>query len=201
VRTAYGLATGLEQMASRGDTHQARTANNAEAKAHWKRKSVRRLPKEESKKRMELQSSRSPAGPPQEYGAECGGDGGVPYLSVAQRSARLTRITVWHRDYVDGIQLETDLGLLPKIGGSGLHHDVRVDRFELGPDEFLTGITVEYWRYVDRLVFHTSKSKYGPYGGSGGVLKKTLMAPPGRKVVGFKGRHWQLVDSIQLMIL
>lgn len=125
----------------------------------------------------------------------------MPYLSVAQSLARLTRIAVWHRDYVDGIQLETDLGLLPKIGGSGLHHDVQVDRFELGPDEFLTGITVEYWRYVDRLVFHTNQSEYGPYGGSGGVLKKTLLAPLGRKVVGFKGRHWQLVDSIQLMIL
>jgi hypothetical protein len=113
----------------------------------------------------------------------------------------LTKITVWHRDYVDGIQLETDTGVLPKIGGSGLRRDVRQDTFALAPDEFLTGITVEYWRYIDRITFHTTKRDYGPFGGPGGVLKKNLTAPAGRKVVGFKGRHWQLVDSIQLMIL
>jgi hypothetical protein len=156
------------------------------------------------KKAIGLQSARSPAGPPQEYGAECGGEGGVPYLSVAQGLARLTKISVWHRDYVDGILLETDLGILPKIGGSGMHRDVRLDTFELASDEFLTGITVDYWHYIDRIVFHTNKRDYGPFGGAGGaggVLKKTLTAPAGRKVVGFKGRHWQLVDSVQLMIL
>jgi hypothetical protein len=32
-------------------------------------------------------------------------------------------------------------------------------------------------------------------------VKRTLLAPDGRRVVGFKGRHWALVDSIQLMVL
>jgi len=137
----------------------------------------------------------------QEFGEQCGGEGGVPYLSVAQSSARLTKIAVWHRDYVDGIQLETDFGVLPPIGGTGLHHDVRHDTFVLASDEFLTGIAVEYWRYIERITFHTNKRNYGPYGGAGGVLKRTLQAPVGRRVVGFKGRHWQLVDSIQLMVL
>lgn len=152
------------------------------------------------KKGVGRQGPEPAAGSAQEYGAECGGDGGVPYLSVVRGSARLTRITLWHRDYVDGIQLETDEGVLPKIGGSGLHHDVKQDTFELDPDEFLTGITVDYWHYIDRIVFHTNKRNYGPYGGRGGRLSKNLTAPAGRKVVGFKGRHWQLVDSIQLMI-
>lgn len=125
----------------------------------------------------------------------------MPYLCVARGSARLTRITLWYRDYVDGIQLETDQGVLPKIGGSGLHHDVRQATFEFGPDEFLTGITVDYWHYVDRILFHTNQRDLGPYGGTGGVLNKSLMAPANRKVVGFKGRHWQLVDSIQLMVV
>lgn len=159
-----------------------------------------RLPEAKPKGMAGLQSSRSAAGPPQEYGAECGGDGGVPYLSVGQGPARLTKIVVWHRDYVDGIQLETDLGVLPRIGSTGVHRDVRLDTVELAADEFLTGVTVEYWRYLDRIVFHSNKRDYGPYGGPGGVLKKTLQAPAGRKVVGFKGRHWQLVDSIQLMV-
>jgi hypothetical protein len=144
--------------------------------------------------------ARPAAGPPQEYGEQCGGEGGVPYLSVAQSSARLTKISVWHRDYVDGIELETEVGVLPRIGGTGMHRDVRVDTFDLAPDEFLTGITIDYWRYIDRIVFHTNKRDYGPYGGPGGILKKTLTAPAGRAVVGFKGRHWELVDSIQLMV-
>lgn len=145
-------------------------------------------------------STRPATGLPQEYGEECGGEGGVPYLSVAQSDARLTRISVWHRDFVDGIQLETDRGPLPRIGSTGMHRDVRVDTFELAPDEFITGVTVEYWRYVDRIVFHSNQRDYGPFGGSGGTVKKKLTAPPGRSVVGFKGRHWALVDSIQLMV-
>ena len=138
---------------------------------------------------------------PQEFGEECGGEGGVPYLIVLQPNARLIRVTVWHRDYVDGIQLETDLGVLPRIGGTGKHRDVQTEIFELAPDEFLAGISVEYWQYLDRLTFHTTHRNFGPYGGPGGLLKKTMTAPAGRRVVGFKGRHWELVDSIQLMIL
>ena len=124
----------------------------------------------------------------------------MPYLSAPQSSARPTKVTVWHRVFVDGIQLETDFGVLPRIGGTGMHRDVQQDTFELAAEEFITGITVEYWRYIDRITFHTTKHNHGPYGGDGGLLKKTLMAPPGRAVVGFKGRHWELVDSIQLMI-
>ena len=141
------------------------------------------------------------AGAPHEYGEQCGGEGGVPYLIVFQSSSRLTKITVWHRDYVDGIQLETDLGPLPRIGGTGKHRDVQQDTFELEPGEYLTGISVEFWQYIDRITFHTNRRSFGPYGGRGGLLKKTLMAPDGRAVAGFKGRHWELVDSVQLMVL
>ena len=62
-------------------------------------------------------------------------------------------------------------------------------------------VSIEYWQYIDRITFHTNKSNYGPYGGHGGLLKKTLMCPADRKLVGFKGRHWAVVDSIQLMVL
>jgi hypothetical protein len=120
---------------------------------------------------------------------------------VAQGSARITKVTVWHRDYVDGIQLETEVGALPRIGATGMHHDVREDSFAFATDEFITGITVEFWQYVERLLFHTNQHSYGPFGGHGGLLKKTLKCPLDRRVVGFKGRHWNLVDSIQLMIL
>jgi len=137
---------------------------------------------------------------PQEYGEECGGKGGVPYLCVPPAPARLTKVTVWHRDYVDGLQLETGLGVLPRIGGTGRHRDVRQDTFTLGADEHLTGVTVEYWQYLDRITFHTNKQDHGPFGGTGGALRKTLRAPTDRRVVGFRGRHWQLVDSIQLMV-
>jgi hypothetical protein len=138
---------------------------------------------------------------PQEYGEECGGKGGVPYLTLFQASARLTKVIIWHRDCVDGIQLETDAGVLPRIGGEGKHRDVQKDTFELAPDEYLTGITVEFWQYIDRITFHTNRRKFGPYGGGRGLLHKTIMAPPDHNIVGFRGRHWTLVDSIQLMVL
>lgn len=141
------------------------------------------------------------AAPAEEYGEECGGSGGVPYCVFAYFPARIARVTVWHRQYVDGILLETDHGALPKIGGTGRHRDIRSDTFALDTGEFITGVSVEYWNYIDRIKFHTNKSTYGPYGGNGARLKKFLQAPPGRIVVGFKGRHWELVDSIQLMVV
>jgi len=135
-----------------------------------------------------------------EFGEECGGKGGVPYEVFAPGPEPLTRITVWHRDYVDGLQLETRQGPLPRIGGTGKHRDIRCDSFELGADEVLTGISVEYWNCIDRLTFHTTKRSYGPFGGGGGRVKKTLSAPPGRVIAGFKGRHWEFIDSIQLIV-
>jgi hypothetical protein len=141
------------------------------------------------------------SGPAEEHGAECGGTGGVPYCVFAYYPARIARVTIWHRQYVDGILLETDHGVLPKIGGTGRHRDIRSDTFALEPDEFIMGISVEYWNYVDSITFQTNKSSYGPYGGHTGQLKKVLKAPSGRIVAGFKGRHWELVDSIQLMIV
>jgi len=109
-------------------------------------------------------------------------------------------VTVWHRDVVDGIQLETDRGVLPRIGGTGKHRDVRKDTFTLEAGEFLTGIDIDYWNYIDRITFHTNKRQHGHYGGDGGRLRKRLLAPSGRAVAGFKGRHWDFVDSIQLLL-
>ncbi len=140
------------------------------------------------------------AGDVEEFGEECGGKGGVPYQTAARAPARITKVTIWHRQFVDGIQLETDTGVLPKIGGTGQHRDIRMDTFTLEADELLTGISVEYWTYIDRITFHTNKRQYGPYGGDGGSLKKSVFAPPGKHIAGFKGRHWELIDSIQLMI-
>jgi hypothetical protein len=149
-------------------------------------------------------SSPEPSGVPadvEEFGEECGGKGGVPYRIAVRPPARITRVTVWHRQFVDGLQLETEEGPLPKIGGTGKDRGIHVDKFQLEPDEFITGVSVEYWTYIDRITFHTNKRDYGPYGGPGSRLKKSLSAPPGRRVAGFKGRHWELIDSIQLMVL
>jgi hypothetical protein len=138
--------------------------------------------------------------PAEEFGEECGGRGGVPYQVFARPGERICKVTVWHRDYVDGIQLETDQGALPRIGGTGKSLDIRHDIFELEDDEFVTGVTVEYWTYIDRISFQTNKRSLPPCGGIGGRVTKTLRAPEGRIVAGFKGRHWALVDSIQLMV-
>jgi hypothetical protein len=138
--------------------------------------------------------------PPEEFGEECGGKGGVPYQVFVRPGERITRVTVWHRDYVDGIELVTDKAPLPKIGGTGKSRDIREDSFELESGEFLTGLSVEFWNYLDRITFHTNKRSYGPFGGTAGRVKKELRAPEGRIVVGFKGRHWAVVDSIRLLV-
>jgi hypothetical protein len=152
------------------------------------------------KTRKSEPAEKASAGAAEEFGEECGGSGGVPYRVFAQPPSRIIRVTVWHRELVDGIQLETDHGVLPRIGGTGRHRDIRQDAFELQPDEFITGVSVEYWTYLDRISFHTNQRTYGPYGGDGGGLKKSLHAPPERAVAGFQGRHWEFIDSIQLLI-
>src|SRR5256885_8352877 len=98
---------------------------------------------------------------PEEFGEECGGKGGVPYQVFMRADERIKRVTVWHRDFVDGIELDTDKGRLPRIGGTGKSRDVRQDSFELEADEFLTGISIEFWNFVDRITFHTNKRTYG----------------------------------------
>jgi Jacalin-like lectin domain len=157
-----------------------------------------KLPREQQKSADNPDANSLPA---EEYGEECGGSGGVPYCVFAYYPDRIARVTIWHRQYVDGILLETDHGVLPKIGGTGRHRDIRSDTFALEPGEFITGISVEYWNYIDRINFHSNKGSYGPYGGSGARLKKILQAPAGRIVAGFKGRHWEFIDSIQLMVV
>jgi len=135
-----------------------------------------------------------------EYGEQCGGEGGVPYRVSAAPPAVIRKVTVWHRVYVDGIQLVTDDGALPQIGGTGKHKDVRIESFELAEGEFITGLSLHFWNYIDRVTFHTNLRSYGPYGGGGGRVSKELRAPPGRQVVGLAGRHWEFIDSIQLIV-
>ena len=78
-----------------------------------------------------------------------------------------------------------------RVGGEAVH---------LAEGEFITGLSVEYWNYIDRITFHTNLKSYGPYGGSGGNVTKELRAPGGQQVLGFAGRHWELIDSIQLIV-
>src|ERR1051326_1224143 len=98
-----------------------------------------------------------PSEQPEEYGEECGGKGGVPYRVFVTPPTRITAVTIWHRQYVDGIEIETDQGVLPRIGGMGKTHDIRKDSFKLDEDEVLTGISLEYWNYIDRITFHTNQ--------------------------------------------
>jgi hypothetical protein len=137
---------------------------------------------------------------PQEYGEQCGGAGGVPYRVVANPPASIRKVTVFHKQYVDGIQLATEDGALPQIGGTGRHKDVRADAFELAENEFITGLSLEYWNYIDRITFHTNLKSYGPFGGAGGRVTRELKAPAGRQVLGLAGRHWEFIDSIQLIV-
>ena len=138
---------------------------------------------------------------PEEYGEECGGDGGVPYRVFVSSPLMIRSVRIWHRQHVDGIQLVTDDAALPRIGGTGRHHDIRIEEFFLDRDEFITGLTVDYWNYIDRLIFHTNRRDHGPFGGSGGRVRKEIRSPAGRGVCGLAGHHWEFVDSIQLLIV
>jgi len=159
-----------------------------------------KLPGPKKSETRAARPSRAHVGDAEHFGEVCGGSGGVPYSVLARSPARITHIRIWHRQYVDGIQLDTNEGALPRIGGTGRHRDIRQETFELLRDEFITGVSVEYWTYIDRITFHTNQRSFGPFGGEGGRLKKELHAPPGRFVVGFEGRHWEFIDSIQLMV-
>src|SRR5262245_43297278 len=82
-------------------------------------------------------------GEPEEFGEECGGQGGVPYRVFASPPAMIRRVTVWYRQYLDGIQLATDQAVLPLIGSTGMNRDIRTNTFELEADEFITGLSLE----------------------------------------------------------
>src|SRR5690348_14860392 len=78
--------------------------------------------------RAEIPPDKRPAGKlsaPQEFGHQCGGQGGVPFRVFATPPASIRKVTVWHKQYVDGIQFATEHVVLPHIGETGLHRDVR----------------------------------------------------------------------------
>ena len=114
---------------------------------------------------------------------------------------RIKRVTIWHRQYVDGIELETENGVLPKLGATGKHRDIRTDSFELDEDEFITGVSVEYWTYVDRITFHTNKTQSWSLRRPWRAAKEKSAGTAGQSGRGSQGRHWELIDSIQLMVV
>ncbi|BAM00996.1 MULTISPECIES: DUF4332 domain-containing protein [Caldilinea] len=130
-----------------------------------------------------------------------GGEGGLPIERYEiPTGARIRQIRVTHGWFVDSIQIayvdaEGNLQALPGIGGHGEHEHL----FILDADEYLIGVSGRSGAYVDSIRFHTNKRVSPTYGGAGGEVDFSFLAPEGSEVVGFFGRADWYIDAIGIL--
>ena len=130
-----------------------------------------------------------------------GGDGGLPIEGYEiPAGARIRQIRVTYGWFVDSIQVaytdaDGNLQALPGIGG----HGEREHLFILDADEYLVGVSGRSGAYVDSIRFHTNKRVSPTFGGEGGEVEFTLLAPEGSEVVGFFGRADWYIDAIGIL--
>ena len=99
-----------------------------------------------------------------------GGTGGAAFSDDLTEVEQITKVSVWHGDYVDAIQTTWVLasgqqGTSSRHGGSG----GKESSFTLNPDEYITRIEGHAGSYIDQITFYTNQGrKFGPYGGPGG---------------------------------
>ncbi|GIV69235.1 jacalin-like lectin [Caldilinea sp.] len=130
-----------------------------------------------------------------------GGEGGLPIEGYEiPAGARIRQIRVTYGWFVDSIQVayadaDGNLQALPGIGG----HGEREHLFILDADEYLVGVSGRSGAYVDSIRFHTNKRVSPTFGGEGGEVEFTLLAPEGSEVVGFFGRADWYIDAIGIL--
>lgn len=130
-----------------------------------------------------------------------GGKGGLPFEGYEiPVGARVRQIRVTHGWFVDSIQVayadvNGTLQALPGIGG----HGEREHLFILDADEYLVGVSGRSGAYVDSIRFHTNKRVSPTYGGAGGDVEFSFLAPEGSEVVGFFGRADWYIDAIGIL--
>ena len=129
-----------------------------------------------------------------------GGPGGVPFDNLLlPDGARLARIHVNAKDYVDGIQLEYEepdgaTGKLPHVGGKG----GRLHTYEIPKGAAVTGITGRSAWYLDSIQIHTTSGASPEFGGKGG--KKFSVDLEGTELRGIYGRADWYLDSLGLIL-
>jgi len=130
-----------------------------------------------------------------------GGGGGSSFADAGIPSeARVVEVYVSSGDFIDSIQMNYELPdgrttMGPRHGGPG----GRQNTFRLDSDEYITGISGRYAKYIDSIRIQTNKRTSPTYGGSGGERDYRIDVPNQSQAVGFTGRSGNFLDAIGLM--
>lgn len=134
-----------------------------------------------------------------------GGNGGIPFAYDLTGMKRIRSVTVWHGDYIDGIQITWERlsdGAIMEGAPYGRHALVpggKKETFTLADDEVITCINVISDVYVDKLIFHTNKDNHYPFGGNSGNGQPTIDLT-NKKLLGFVGRYTKYLDSFGVLL-
>lgn len=130
-----------------------------------------------------------------------GGEGGIPVEGyVVPAGARIREVKLTTGWFVDSIQVGyvDAAGIMQTLPGIGGHGD-EVHSFTLEDDEYLVGVSGRSAQYLDSIRFHTNKRVSPTYGGEGGEVEFSFLAPEGSEVVGFFGRADWYIDAIGIV--
>jgi predicted flap endonuclease-1-like 5' DNA nuclease len=131
-----------------------------------------------------------------------GGESGIPVEGyVIPAGARIREVKLTTGWFVDSIQVGyvDAAGAMQTLPGIGGHGD-EVHSFTLEDDEYLVGVSGRSAQYLDNIRFHTNKRVSPTYGGEGGAVEYSFLAPEGSEVVGFFGRADWYIDAIGIVV-
>lgn len=122
--------------------------------------------------------------------------GSTAFDDTAAPGGAITGLDIWVGTFVEGIQLRTTAGPLPRRGtDTGTRFSITLE-----PGEGISTISGGAGWYVDWLTVRTTTGRIlGPYGGRGGATF-TLRGPTGTSVVGLFGSAGTIVDSLGIRV-
>jgi hypothetical protein len=129
-----------------------------------------------------------------------GGNGGSEFSDRnIPMGARISEIRVRAGNNIDSIQaiyvLQDGRTLEgPVHGGRG----GRLNVFRLNSNEYVTGISGRFGRYIDSLTIQTNQRTSQVFGGSGGSGTFAITVPSGNMAVSLSGRCGEYLDAIRL---
>lgn len=130
--------------------------------------------------------------------SQSGGNGGRNFRIANGKDNRITGITIFAGNVVDGINVRYSSGTNLKTGGFGGHTcPVRINS-----NEYIKTMKVKYGNVVDSVTFGLAQKgsnriiNWTRCGGRGGNRTSTYTAPSGQAIVGFHGKSANLIDSI-----
>jgi hypothetical protein len=131
------------------------------------------------------------------------GAGHYPSATDLRARGRLARVKVWSGNYIDGIELawrdlETNRLISSEhYGGFGGRAPDDQTTLFLDDDEQIDHIQVRHGKYVDQLVFSTTKRQVRSWGrDSGRTNFDEFHLDEGRGLHGLSGLHGKYIDSV-----